>query len=50
VLELRDLQGLPAEDVCNMLEISASNVRVLLHRARARLFEMVDHFQETGEC
>ena len=50
VLELRDMQGLPAEDVCNMLEISASNVRVLLHRARARLFEMVDHFQETGEC
>ena len=50
VLELRDLQGLPAEDVCNMLEISASNVRVLLHRARTRLFEMVDHFQETGEC
>ena len=50
VLELRDLQGLPADDVCNMLEISASNVRVLLHRARARLFEMVDHFQETGEC
>tara|TARA_B100000676_G_scaffold250363_1_gene254887 strand:- start:1177 stop:1788 length:612 start_codon:yes stop_codon:yes gene_type:complete len=50
VLELRDLQGLPAEDVCNMLELSASNVRVLLHRARARLFEMVDHFQETGEC
>ncbi|MCG8391570.1 MAG: sigma-70 family RNA polymerase sigma factor [Pseudomonadales bacterium] len=50
VLELRDLQGLPAEDVCNMLEISASNVRVLLHRARAHLFEMVDHFQETGEC
>ena len=50
VLELRDLQGLPAEDVCNMLELSASDVRVLLHRARARLFEMVDHFQETGEC
>lgn len=50
VLELRDLQGLPADDVCNLLDISASNVRVALHRARARLFDMVDHFQETGTC
>lgn len=50
VLELRDLQGMEFDDICNMLDISASNVRVLLHRARARLFELVDHFQETGEC
>jgi RNA polymerase sigma-70 factor (ECF subfamily) len=33
-----------------MLGISASNARVLLHRARARLFSLVDHFEETGEC
>jgi|TARA_Y100001001_G_C7978505_1_gene298527 RNA polymerase sigma-70 factor (ECF subfamily) len=50
VLELRDLQGMDFDAICNMLDISASNVRVLLHRARARLFELVDHFQETGEC
>ncbi|EKF75911.1 rna polymerase sigma-e factor [Alcanivorax hongdengensis A-11-3] len=50
VLELRDLQGMEFDDICNMLDVSASNVRVLLHRARARLFELVDHFQETGEC
>ena len=50
VLELRDLQGMDFDDICNMLDVSASNVRVLLHRARARLFELVDHFQETGEC
>jgi len=50
VLELRDLQGMDFDAICNMLDVSASNVRVLLHRARARLFELVDHFQETGEC
>ena len=50
VLELRDLQGEELEAICNMLAISASNVRVLLHRARTRLFGTVDHYQETGEC
>lgn len=50
VLELRDIQGLSLEDICNLLEVSASNVRVLLHRARTRLFSVVEHYQETGEC
>ena len=49
-LELRDIQGLDLNDICNTLEITASNVRVLLHRARTQLFNMVDHYQETGEC
>lgn len=50
VLDLRDVQGLELNEICNMLDISASNVRVLLHRARAQLFNMVDHYQDTGEC
>lgn len=50
VLELRDIQGHDFDDICNMLEISASNARVLLHRARTALFAMVEHYQETGEC
>lgn len=50
VLELRDMQGQDFDAICNSLEISPSNVRVLLHRARTRLFALVDHFQETGEC
>lgn len=49
-LQLRDIQGLDFDDICNIMDVSASNVRVLVHRARARLFEMVDRFQETGEC
>jgi RNA polymerase sigma-70 factor (ECF subfamily) len=37
VLTLRDLEGWSSEEVCNALEISESNQRVLLHRARARV-------------
>lgn len=39
-----------SEDVCNILDVSTSNLRVLLHRARQRIFLMVETFQETGEC
>ena len=37
VITLRDLVGLPAAEVCDLLEISDVNQRVLLHRARARV-------------
>ena len=37
VITLRDLMGLPAEEVCDLLELSDGNQRVLLHRARARV-------------
>lgn len=50
LLEMRDASGLDFEEICNELDISASNARVLLHRARRQLFALVDHYQETGEC
>lgn len=50
VLEMRDSSGIPFDEICNELTISASNARVLLHRARTELFKLVDHYQETGEC
>jgi len=50
VLELRDTTGFSFEDVCNELSLSASNARVILHRARSQLFKLVDHYEETGEC
>lgn len=37
VVTLRDIQGLESGEVCNALEISESNQRVLLHRARSRV-------------
>ena len=35
VITLRDVDGYGSEEVCSILEISAANQRVLLHRARA---------------
>ena len=50
ILEMRDTSELPFEEICNTLSVSASNARVVLHRARTQLFKLVDHYQETGEC
>ena len=49
-LLLRDQDEIPLDEICNILDISASNVRVLIHRARTRLYQMVEHFEETGTC
>ena len=37
VITLRDLVGMPAEDVCALLDVTDGNQRVLLHRARSRV-------------
>lgn len=37
VITLRDLVGLPATEVCDLLQISDANQRVILHRARTRV-------------
>jgi RNA polymerase sigma-70 factor, ECF subfamily len=37
VLTLRDIEGIPSGEVCNVLAISETNQRVLLHRARTRV-------------
>jgi RNA polymerase sigma-70 factor (ECF subfamily) len=37
VLGLRDVDGWSAQEVCDALEITPGNQRVLLHRARSRL-------------
>ena len=42
VLALRDGQELDADDVCELLGVSAANQRVLLHRARARMRLVLD--------
>jgi RNA polymerase sigma-70 factor (ECF subfamily) len=42
VITLRDVQGWSSEEVCNILEISETNQRVLLHRARAKVRRDVD--------
>jgi len=47
---LRDIEQQDYADICNMLGVSHSNIRVLLHRARITLMQVIDHYQETGEC
>ncbi len=44
VIRLRDVDGFSAEEVCNMLQLSESNQRVLLHRARERVRQALDSY------
>ena len=37
VIVLRDIDGFPADEVCNLLGVSDTNQRVLLHRARSKV-------------
>jgi RNA polymerase sigma-70 factor, ECF subfamily len=48
VVVLRDALGWTAEEVCNVLDIQETNQRVLLHRARARLRDFLEHSQGQG--
>ncbi len=50
VFMLRDLEQMSLTDIAAQLLLSDNNVRVLLHRARMKLLDIVNHFQETGEC
>jgi RNA polymerase sigma-70 factor (ECF subfamily) len=46
VVSLRDVHGLSSEEVCDALDISAANQRVLLHRARGKLrLELEDYYR-----
>jgi RNA polymerase sigma-70 factor (ECF subfamily) len=49
VLTLRDVEGLDAEEVCSLLDLSPGNQRVILHRARARVrADLERYFEETA--
>ena len=37
VIALRDVEGWPSQEVCEALEVSEGNQRVLLHRARTKV-------------
>jgi RNA polymerase sigma-70 factor (ECF subfamily) len=50
VMTLREYQGMEIEEICNILELRASNVRVLIHRARTTVYAMISHYEETGTC
>ncbi len=50
VLMLRDREGLAMEDICKILDLSDSNARVLLHRARTRLWRAIEQYEENLSC
>lgn len=47
---LRELEQHSFDEICALLDISASNARVLIHRARLVLMQVIDRYQETGTC
>jgi RNA polymerase sigma-70 factor (ECF subfamily) len=44
VITLRDIEGWSSEEVCNALEISETNQRVLLHRARSKVRRALEQY------
>jgi len=44
VVTLRDVEGLASEDVCNALDLTETNQRVLLHRGRARVRTALEQY------
>lgn len=49
VVTMRDMLGLDSDEVCELLEISAANQRVLLHRGRAAVRQVLeDYLRDTA--
>lgn len=49
ILLMHDVEQIKFSEICNILEISASNGRVLLHRARKALYQHIDSILETKQ-
>ena len=48
VVTLRDVDGLDAAEVCNILDVSETNQRVLLHRGRSRVRRALERYLAQG--
>jgi RNA polymerase sigma-70 factor, ECF subfamily len=48
VITMRDVEGFDADEVCEALEISESNQRVLLHRARSKVRHALEEYLDAA--
>lgn len=48
VITMRDVEGFDAGEVCDALEISESNQRVLLHRARSKVRRALEEYLDAA--
>jgi RNA polymerase sigma-70 factor (ECF subfamily) len=49
VITLRDVEGLSASEVCDLLDISEANQRVLLHRARTKARAALERYLDSPD-
>jgi RNA polymerase sigma-70 factor (ECF subfamily) len=48
VITMRDVDGFSSAEVCNVLELSDTNQRVILHRARGRVRRALERYLDPG--
>jgi RNA polymerase sigma-70 factor, ECF subfamily len=49
IITLRDIEGFSAEEACNTLDLTETNQRVLLHRARSRVRNALESHFDAAE-
>ena len=48
VITLRDVEGWSADEVCTLLDLSEANQRVLLHRARTKVWAALENYLDAA--